>query len=257
MKNKKMLIPFVIALVVLLLGVVVAFCLWKGNTTPETTPPVSAETETKEETTTEDSEELTETKTEEIPITTESPPTTTTQTPTTTTTLPTTTTQTPATTTNLPVTTTRPPVTTTTPPATTTSNDIEPDPSLLTFTKADIGKWVGRVSGFDLYVIDVQEGVGGFGLKHIDVVVKNTYGGWIPPGFSLWECIYCRQFPCPHGGDEKCPKYDIKLDSRYTCLHCFKPHGYGLECCVRWMADVNCPRCGNFVKSHTCHNCPS
>lgn len=235
-----------------------------GKTEPKTAMEVGAipekeETAAAEKTLTEDTVEATETEeavqpTEMQP---EKPPSTAGAQPSTTTQAPITTTQAPTTTTTLPPTTTRPPVTTTTPPVTTTSNDIEPDPALLTFTKADIGKWVGRVSGFDLYVIDVQEGVGGFGLKHIDVVVKNTYGGWIPPGFSLWECIYCRQFPCPHGGDEKCPKYDIKLDSRYTCLHCFKPHGYGLEYCVRWMADVNCPRCGNFVKSHTCHNCPS
>ena len=140
----------------------------------------------------------------------------------------------------------------------TSKRDIEPDPSLLAFTQEDVGKWVGRQDGYDLYVTEVEEGVDRYGLKYVKVVVTVRNGsGWVPPGFTLCECRYCREMPCPDGGEEKCSLYDEKLDPGVTCQRCGKPQGDGTNgTCISWpYASVNCPNCGEYVEQGTCHSC--
>lgn len=136
-------------------------------------------------------------------------------------------------------------------------NWIAPDPSLLTFTQEDVGKWVGKDAGQDLYVIRVEEGVNTQGLKYIQVVVGLYGSGWIPPGFVRMECRYCHEFPCPAEEEEDCPQYDEKFDPGVTCQDCGKPWGDGTNgTCISWpFASVNCPTCGEFVQQDTCHSC--
>lgn len=108
------------------------------------------------------------------------------------------------------------------PEPSTTKKDYR-DISGLTGTQQDVGKVVGYSTLFakDIIVTSVREEINSDGLK----VVVTTFSDGIAT--CVVQCKYCRQFPCPNGGGEKCPKYDIKLDYAKTCKYCGRPIGNG------------------------------
>ena len=80
-------------------------------------------------------------------------------------------------------------------------------------------------------------------------------------------CPYCGSHTCAsfYATDEwgqtcytpsKCPKYDIHSDPVYYCQTCHKPCGNGKNgTCVQYVNACNCPECGEYVESWTCHSC--
>ncbi len=84
---------------------------------------------------------------------------------------------------------------------------------------------------------------------------------------ELEGCPYCESNKCAsfYATDEwgntcytpsKCPKYDIKKDSVYYCQDCGKKCGDGKDdTCVQFVNSADCPNCGAWVESRTCHTC--
>lgn len=84
---------------------------------------------------------------------------------------------------------------------------------------------------------------------------------------ELEGCPYCGSHSCQsfYATDEwgnacytpsKCPKYDIKKDAVYYCQTCGKKCGDGKSgTCVQFVNACNCPNCGKYVESWTCHSC--
>ena len=80
-------------------------------------------------------------------------------------------------------------------------------------------------------------------------------------------CPYCGKHDCPsfYAVDEwgntcytpsKCPKYDVHKDPVYYCQICGKRCGDGSNgTCVQFVSACNCPNCGEWVESWTCHTC--
>ena len=84
---------------------------------------------------------------------------------------------------------------------------------------------------------------------------------------ELDGCPYCGKHDCPsfYALDEwghtcyapvKCPKYDVKNDPVYYCQSCKRQCGDGTGgTCVQFVSACNCPICGEWVESWTCHTC--
>ena len=71
--------------------------------------------------------------------------------------------------------------------------------------------------------VKVIEDVSADGLKYITTYYSDFTTS------TVSECAYCHEFPCPHGGGEKCPKYayDISKDWTKTCSRCGRLFGDG------------------------------
>ncbi|MBQ3133222.1 MAG: hypothetical protein IJC17_02965 [Clostridia bacterium] len=100
------------------------------------------------------------------------------------------------------------------------------DPSKLTFTQADVGKVVGWdfPTKSDVTVVKVEEEYDELGLKSVRAILSTHC---CPSGFGIARCNYCLKIPCPNGGKESCPKYDIKKDGSKTCQQCGRLYGDG------------------------------
>lgn len=84
---------------------------------------------------------------------------------------------------------------------------------------------------------------------------------------ELEGCPYCGSHSCAsfYATDEwghtcynpsKCPSYDIKKDPCYYCQTCGKKCGDGSNgTCVQFVNACECPNCGKYVDSWTCHTC--
>ena len=80
-------------------------------------------------------------------------------------------------------------------------------------------------------------------------------------------CPYCKMHVCPsfYAVDEwgntcytpsMCPKYDVHSDPVYYCQTCGRKCGDGRnDTCVQFVNACNCPNCGEWVESFTCHTC--
>lgn len=99
------------------------------------------------------------------------------------------------------------------------------DTSGLTFTEADVGKIVGYDSSLnkDIVITRIEQGTRN-GLQYIILYPSN---GIVSNEFTKVECTYCHSFPCPKGGGENCPQYNIKEDPSETCQRCGRPCGDG------------------------------
>ena len=147
------------------------------------------------------------------------------------------------------------------------------DKSQLTFTQADVGKVVGYSPMFnrDIIVVRVEEKYKADGRRGVCIFLgyRGIEGGyWSPSGFCIVECKYCHEFPCPNGGKEQCPQYDVKLDATRTCQQCGLPKGNGYYGTCHGLIDwgnggtvscnhySNCLKCGRPVGdgyNGTCH----
>ena len=84
---------------------------------------------------------------------------------------------------------------------------------------------------------------------------------------ELEGCPYCGSHSCPsfYATDEWgnacpdvtiCPKYSEKSNPIYYCQECGKKNGDGSNgTCVQFLHACNCPNCGVWVESNTCHTC--
>ena len=84
---------------------------------------------------------------------------------------------------------------------------------------------------------------------------------------ELEGCVYCGSHSCAsfYATDQwghtcytpsKCPRYDIHNDPANYCQDCKKKCGDGRNgTCVRFVNGCNCPNCGKWVASMTCHTC--
>ena len=147
------------------------------------------------------------------------------------------------------------------------------DKSDLTFTQADVGKIVGYSPGMerDIIVCSVDETPTADGRRAVCLLLG--YRGiedfnYSPSGFSIVECEYCHEFPCPEDGDKNCPKYDPLIDASVTCQDCGLPLGNGYygtcDAHIDWENGAaticnhysNCLKCGRPVGdgyNGTCH----
>ena len=91
--------------------------------------------------------------------------------------------------------------------------------------------------------------------------------------YSYWQnwmlkgCDYCGSHDCvaffsvdafgyTSYNWRNCPQYDIKKDPAIYCQICGKKGGDGRnDTCARYINGTNCPYCGVWVESRTCHTC--
>lgn len=83
---------------------------------------------------------------------------------------------------------------------------------------------------------------------------------------ELEGCPYCGSHACPsfYATDQwghtcytpsKCPKYNTHNDAAEYCQKCGKKCGDGGNgTCVQYIQSCNCPICGKWVESWTCHS---
>ena len=105
-------------------------------------------------------------------------------------------------------------------PETTNTPETQPTAPVETSPEEKVGT-VDPMTGNVITVIKTKEGVNGTGQKYITTYYSDGTTS------SVVECAHCHQMPCPDGGGENCPEYDVQKDGSVTCQQCGKPYGDG------------------------------
>ena len=105
-------------------------------------------------------------------------------------------------------------------PDITNTVDIQTPPPAETDPSEKVGS-IDPMTGKEVTVIKVKEGVNGTGQRYIRTYYSDGTTS------SVVECAHCHKMPCPNGGGDACPEYDVKKDSTITCQQCGKPMGDG------------------------------